>query len=248
MRTTRLSGPLLPAATPEAAARGCTDLILLGRQLMKIGEDAMRGDGGSLAPTGQSLVLRDVFANSDSSITDITARTKAAAELCLGVGRDGRASKASSRRGQIPLTADAPSSGCRRPPARRCTQGSRLGRSRAGRHLWRPGRPEDPRKAPRPRARLRARSDPGATRRHPREKAEDPCPIPDSFVGGTAKGRYGPASAGDRLGPVRDSPNPSSPERGVARARDLRPIGSTTGRVFGRLNRSMPPAGFEPSD
>ena len=51
------------------------DVILLGRQLMKIGEDVMRGSPGVPLPTGQSLVLRDVFANPGSSITEITTRT-----------------------------------------------------------------------------------------------------------------------------------------------------------------------------
>jgi Winged helix DNA-binding domain len=56
------------------------DLIMLGRQLTKIGEDVMRGPESAAAdapvmPTGPSLVLRDVFANPNSSITDITART-----------------------------------------------------------------------------------------------------------------------------------------------------------------------------
>jgi DNA-binding transcriptional ArsR family regulator len=62
------------------------DLIMLGRQLTKIGEEVMRGAstaGSSTAerpdapfmPTGPSLVLRDVFANPGSPITDITART-----------------------------------------------------------------------------------------------------------------------------------------------------------------------------
>jgi DNA-binding MarR family transcriptional regulator len=51
------------------------DVIVLGRQLMKIGEDAMRGSPGARLPTGQSLVLRDVFANPGSAITEITART-----------------------------------------------------------------------------------------------------------------------------------------------------------------------------
>jgi DNA-binding MarR family transcriptional regulator len=75
------------------------DLIMLGRQLTKIGEEVMRGSKTQTAktqtakarpakapsdaeprdapfmPTGQSLVLRDVFANPGSSITDITART-----------------------------------------------------------------------------------------------------------------------------------------------------------------------------
>jgi DNA-binding MarR family transcriptional regulator len=79
------------------------DLIMLGRQLTKIGEDVMRGSTAQsaktqsakaqsaktrpatppraepadapLMPTGPSLVLRDVFANPGSSITDITTRT-----------------------------------------------------------------------------------------------------------------------------------------------------------------------------
>jgi DNA-binding MarR family transcriptional regulator len=79
------------------------DLIMLGRQLTKIGEDVMRGSTAQTAktqsakaqsaktrpatppgaepadapfmPTGPSLVLRDVFANPGSSITDITTRT-----------------------------------------------------------------------------------------------------------------------------------------------------------------------------
>jgi DNA-binding MarR family transcriptional regulator len=65
------------------------DLIMLGRQLTRIGEDVLRGAadpagkggggrGGQPAPfmpTGPSLVLRDVFAHPGSSITDITART-----------------------------------------------------------------------------------------------------------------------------------------------------------------------------
>ena len=62
------------------------DLIVLGRQLTKIGEEVLRGsargghagDGQAQAPflpTGPSLVLRDVFAHPGSSITDITGRT-----------------------------------------------------------------------------------------------------------------------------------------------------------------------------
>jgi DNA-binding MarR family transcriptional regulator len=65
------------------------DLIVLGRQLTKIGEEVLRGSPGSAGkgvdgrgeqaeaymPTGASLVLRDVFVHPDSSITDITART-----------------------------------------------------------------------------------------------------------------------------------------------------------------------------
>jgi DNA-binding transcriptional ArsR family regulator len=62
------------------------DLIVLGRQLTKIGEEVLRGSaqGGHAGdrpaqapflPTGPSLVLRDVFAHPGSSITDITGRT-----------------------------------------------------------------------------------------------------------------------------------------------------------------------------
>ena len=65
------------------------DLIMLGRQLTKIGEEVLRDptdsagrDAGGhgeqpvpFMPTGPSLVLRDVFAHPGSSITDITART-----------------------------------------------------------------------------------------------------------------------------------------------------------------------------
>ena len=51
---------------------------MLGRQLTKIGEGVLRGATASPAPflpAGPSLVLRDVFAHPDSSITDVTART-----------------------------------------------------------------------------------------------------------------------------------------------------------------------------
>src|SRR5580693_4230042 len=51
---------------------------MLGRQLTKIGEGVLRGTTASPAPflpAGPSLVLRDVFAHPDSSISDITART-----------------------------------------------------------------------------------------------------------------------------------------------------------------------------
>jgi DNA-binding MarR family transcriptional regulator len=51
------------------------DLIMLGRQLSRIGEEALRGSPTPGMPTGPSLVLRDVFAHPDSSISDITART-----------------------------------------------------------------------------------------------------------------------------------------------------------------------------
>jgi DNA-binding MarR family transcriptional regulator len=51
------------------------DLVLLGRRLMKIGEEAMRGSNAPALPTGVRLVLIDVFAHPDSSIKQITART-----------------------------------------------------------------------------------------------------------------------------------------------------------------------------
>jgi DNA-binding MarR family transcriptional regulator len=51
------------------------DLIVFGRRLVKIGEEALRGASAETSPGGRSLVLRDVFANPDSSISDITART-----------------------------------------------------------------------------------------------------------------------------------------------------------------------------
>jgi len=59
------------------------DLIILGRQLTRIGERAMRGadDEDGLAanqiplPAGALIVMRDVLAHPGSSITDITART-----------------------------------------------------------------------------------------------------------------------------------------------------------------------------
>jgi DNA-binding MarR family transcriptional regulator len=59
------------------------DLIMLGRRLSRIGEQALRGSersggsagrGGSLSP-GALLILRDVLAHPGTSITDIAART-----------------------------------------------------------------------------------------------------------------------------------------------------------------------------
>jgi DNA-binding MarR family transcriptional regulator len=52
------------------------ELIQLGRQLVKIGEEAIRGGKTPALPNGPSLVLRDVFANRDSSINDIASRTE----------------------------------------------------------------------------------------------------------------------------------------------------------------------------
>jgi DNA-binding MarR family transcriptional regulator len=51
------------------------DLIVLGRQLTRIGEEAMRGSRAQALPTGPTLVLRDVLANPDSSVGEVSART-----------------------------------------------------------------------------------------------------------------------------------------------------------------------------
>jgi DNA-binding MarR family transcriptional regulator len=51
------------------------DLIVLGRRLTKIGEEAMRGSTAEALPAGPTLVLRDVLAHPGSSITEVTART-----------------------------------------------------------------------------------------------------------------------------------------------------------------------------
>jgi len=60
------------------------DLIVLGRQLARLGEWAMRDDDpnddgvaalGATLPVGALIVMRDVLASPRSSITDITART-----------------------------------------------------------------------------------------------------------------------------------------------------------------------------
>jgi DNA-binding MarR family transcriptional regulator len=51
------------------------ELIMLGRQLTKIGEQALRGGQARPLPPGHALVLRDVLAHPGSSVTDITART-----------------------------------------------------------------------------------------------------------------------------------------------------------------------------
>jgi DNA-binding MarR family transcriptional regulator len=51
------------------------DLIVLGRQLGKIGEHALRGGPASQMTNGRALVLRDVFANPQSSVSAITRRT-----------------------------------------------------------------------------------------------------------------------------------------------------------------------------
>ena len=51
------------------------ELIQLGRQLTKIGEESLRGSSMPALPNGPSLVLKDVFANRASSISEIAART-----------------------------------------------------------------------------------------------------------------------------------------------------------------------------
>lgn len=60
------------------------DLIVLGRQLARLGERAMRDDDpnddgvtalGATLPVGALIVMRDVLASPGSSITDITTRT-----------------------------------------------------------------------------------------------------------------------------------------------------------------------------
>jgi DNA-binding MarR family transcriptional regulator len=51
------------------------ELIQLGRQLTRIGVQAMRGSRQQALPNGPSLVLRDVFANRDGSISQIAERT-----------------------------------------------------------------------------------------------------------------------------------------------------------------------------
>ncbi|HVC40333.1 MAG TPA: MarR family winged helix-turn-helix transcriptional regulator [Candidatus Dormibacteraeota bacterium] len=51
------------------------DLIQLGRQLVRIGEQSLRRAPGMVLPTGPSLVLRDVHANPESSIKEVAERT-----------------------------------------------------------------------------------------------------------------------------------------------------------------------------
>ena len=51
------------------------DLYLLGRALMKVGEQAMRGDDAPAVPTGIRLILIDLAEHPGSSIGEITART-----------------------------------------------------------------------------------------------------------------------------------------------------------------------------
>jgi DNA-binding MarR family transcriptional regulator len=66
------------------ATMDALDLIILGRQLARIGERAMRegdpednepGALGAALPAGALIVMRDVLTHPGSSISDITART-----------------------------------------------------------------------------------------------------------------------------------------------------------------------------
>jgi DNA-binding MarR family transcriptional regulator len=51
------------------------DLIILGRELSKIGERGLRGGTPSATTNGRALVLRDVFANPQSPVSAIVERT-----------------------------------------------------------------------------------------------------------------------------------------------------------------------------
>jgi DNA-binding transcriptional ArsR family regulator len=51
------------------------ELIMLGRQLTRIGTEAMRGQGGSLAPAGQGMVAADVFSHPATPVGEIADRT-----------------------------------------------------------------------------------------------------------------------------------------------------------------------------
>jgi DNA-binding MarR family transcriptional regulator len=51
------------------------ELIILGRQLTRIGEEVMRDSNALPLPTGPALVLGDVLAHPDSSIGEVSGRT-----------------------------------------------------------------------------------------------------------------------------------------------------------------------------
>jgi DNA-binding transcriptional ArsR family regulator len=51
------------------------DLYLLGRRLMKLSEEEMRGPDAPPVPTGLRLIVTDVAEHPGSSIGEITART-----------------------------------------------------------------------------------------------------------------------------------------------------------------------------
>ncbi|HTU86100.1 MAG TPA: MarR family transcriptional regulator [Solirubrobacteraceae bacterium] len=90
------------------------ELIQLGRQLTKIGEEAMRGSRTQALPNGPSLVLRDVFANRDSSISQIAERTglpqsyvsESVASLTQQGMLETRADPADKRRTLVRVSAD----------------------------------------------------------------------------------------------------------------------------------------------
>src|SRR5260221_3640089 len=51
------------------------ELIMLGRQLTRIGTEAMRGAGRAAIPAGQGMVAADVFAHPATSVGEIADRT-----------------------------------------------------------------------------------------------------------------------------------------------------------------------------
>jgi DNA-binding MarR family transcriptional regulator len=51
------------------------ELIMLGRQLARIGTEAMRGVGRAAIPAGQGMVAADVFAHPATSVGEIADRT-----------------------------------------------------------------------------------------------------------------------------------------------------------------------------
>jgi DNA-binding MarR family transcriptional regulator len=61
--------------SPGPADLTAGELIMLGRQLTRIGTGAMRGQGGSQAPAGQGMVAADVFAHPATSVGEIADRT-----------------------------------------------------------------------------------------------------------------------------------------------------------------------------
>lgn len=51
------------------------ELIMLGRQLTRIGTEAMRGSGAFGVPAGPAMVAADVFAHPTTSVGEIAGRT-----------------------------------------------------------------------------------------------------------------------------------------------------------------------------
>jgi DNA-binding MarR family transcriptional regulator len=62
---------------PGTAVTGLTagELIMVGRQLTRIGTEAMRGGGQAAVPAGQGMVAADVFAHPATSVGEIADRT-----------------------------------------------------------------------------------------------------------------------------------------------------------------------------